>query len=65
MFLEDMPARENHLGLKDSFTFKCHKGLSCFNTCCRNKLLPLTPYDVLRLKGALGLHSDVFKQQVA
>ncbi len=63
MFLEEMPARENHLGLRDSFTFRCHEGLTCFNTCCRNKLLPLTPYDVLRLKGALGLHSDKFLQR--
>jgi Fe-S-cluster containining protein len=63
MFLEDIPPRENHLGLKDSFSFRCHRGLSCFNTCCRNKLLPLTPYDVLRLNGALGLHSDEFLQR--
>ncbi len=63
MFLEEMPARESHLGLRDSFTFRCHEGLSCFNTCCRKKLLPLTPYDVLRLKGALGLHSDQFLER--
>jgi Fe-S-cluster containining protein len=63
MFLEEMPARENHLGLRDSFTFRCHEGLTCFNTCCKNKLLPLTPYDVLRLKTALGLHSDAFLQR--
>jgi hypothetical protein len=63
MFLEEMPAREKQLGMRDSFTFRCREGLSCFNTCCRNKLLPLTPYDVLRLKAALGLHSDVFLQR--
>jgi Fe-S-cluster containining protein len=63
MFLEEMPAREKLLGLRDSFAFRCHEGLSCFNTCCRNKLLPLTPYDVLRLKVALGLHSDDFLQR--
>jgi uncharacterized protein len=63
MFLEEMPAREKRLGLRDSFTFRCHEGLSCFNTCCSNKLLPLTPYDVLRLKGALGHHSDEFLQR--
>jgi Fe-S-cluster containining protein len=62
MFLEEMPGREKHLSLRDSFSFRCREGLSCFNTCCRNKLLPLTPYDVLRLKGALGLHSDEFLQ---
>jgi Fe-S-cluster containining protein len=63
MFLEEMPAREKHLGLKDSFTFRCREGLSCFNTFCKNKLLPLTPYDVLRLKGTLRLHTDEFLQR--
>jgi len=63
MFLEEVPAREKHLGPGDSFIFRCHEGLSCFNTCCRNKLLTLTPYDVLRLKAALGLHSDDFLQK--
>jgi Fe-S-cluster containining protein len=63
MFLEEIPAREKHLGPKDSFCFRCCEGLPCFNTCCKNKLLPLTPYDVLRLKMALGLHSDQFLQR--
>jgi len=58
-----MPAREKQLGLRDSFAFRCHEGLSCFNTCCCSKLLPLTPYDVLRLKEALGLHSDEFLER--
>ncbi len=44
----------------DSFCFLCHKELACFNSCCRNKYLPLTPYDVLRLKNGLNLHSDEF-----
>jgi len=62
MFLEEMPARESHLGPRDSFIFRCHEALTCFNECCRNKLLPLTPYDVLRLTGAIGFHSDKFLQ---
>ncbi|MBW1703330.1 MAG: YkgJ family cysteine cluster protein [Deltaproteobacteria bacterium] len=37
--------------------------LACFNTCCRNKHLPLTPYDILRLKTALKIHSDEFLSQ--
>jgi Fe-S-cluster containining protein len=63
MFLEKMPEREKRLELEDSFRFRCHEGLSCFNTCCRSKLLPLTPYDVLRLRAALGIHSDQFLQR--
>ncbi|MCD6297338.1 MAG: YkgJ family cysteine cluster protein [Deltaproteobacteria bacterium] len=60
MFLEPAPSSEKCLDLKDTFAFSCHKDLACFNTCCRNKHLPLTPYDILRLKNALNLHSDEF-----
>ncbi|MBF0496085.1 MAG: YkgJ family cysteine cluster protein [Deltaproteobacteria bacterium] len=51
---------EHRLGPNDTFNFACHKKISCFNSCCRNKHLPLTPYDVMRLKKALNLHSDDF-----
>ena len=39
------------------FRFACGPDLKCFNTCCRNKHLPLWPYDVLRLRRALDLPS--------
>lgn len=39
------------------FRFACGPELRCFNTCCRNKHLPLWPYDVLRLRRALDLPS--------
>ncbi len=38
--------------------FRCHPGLACFNSCCRNKRLPLLPYDVLRLSRGIGCRSD-------
>jgi Fe-S-cluster containining protein len=41
----------------ESFSFACHCGLACFNTCCANKRLPLYPYDLLRLRRGLGLTS--------
>jgi uncharacterized protein len=44
----------------DTFKFRCHKDLTCFNRCCRNLNLYLYPYDVLRLKRALDLDSDRF-----
>ena len=44
----------------EPFPFRCHPGLSCFNSCCRDKRLTLLPYDVLRLARALGLGSDAF-----
>ncbi len=43
-----------------SFTFACHKGVSCFTECCRDLNLILTPYDVLRLKHRLGMSSSEF-----
>lgn len=44
----------------DTFRFRCHRDLSCFNQCCRNLNLFLYPYDVLRLKKGLGMDSDQF-----
>ncbi|MFH0900644.1 MAG: YkgJ family cysteine cluster protein [Pseudomonadota bacterium] len=39
------------------FKFDCHKSISCFNTCCRDVNIVLTPYDALRLRKRLGLSS--------
>ena len=44
----------------DTFCFRCHPGVSCFNRCCRNLNLFLYPYDVVRLKQCLGITSDEF-----
>ncbi len=52
--------RGRRLTRDDPFPFRCHPGLSCFNSCCRDKRLTLLPYDVLRLARALGLGSDAF-----
>ena len=65
MFTQHLPGTETRLGPGDTFSFSCHNGLACFNTCCRNKHLPLTPYDVLRLKHALGISSDAFLERYA
>lgn len=40
--------------------FSCHKGIACFNACCKNIDITLTPYDILRLKRRLGLTSGEF-----
>lgn len=40
--------------------FRCYKGISCFNACCRQADVTLTPYDILRLKTRLGLSSSEF-----
>jgi Fe-S-cluster containining protein len=40
--------------------FNCHKGISCFNACCRHADIQLTPYDILRLKEGLGISASEF-----
>ena len=47
--LEDYP----RLGPDDTFQFACHPGVSCFNRCCGDVNIFLSPYDVLRLKTGL------------
>lgn len=58
-FLADQP----RLGLDDRFTFGCHPGVSCFNVCCRDVNIVLTPYDVLRLKTRLRMTSGEFLER--
>lgn len=43
-----------------SLKFACHPGVSCFNECCADLKLALTPYDILRLKNRLNISSDQF-----
>jgi hypothetical protein len=50
---EDRPT----LRAGDSFRFSCHDNLPCFTQCCRDVNIYLTPYDVLRLRRALGIGS--------
>lgn len=40
--------------------FNCHKGISCFNACCKHADIQLTPYDILRLKDHLGVTGTEF-----
>lgn len=49
-FLDSLP----ELKPGDSFAFACHPQVACFNACCSDLTMPLTPYDVLRLRRSLG-----------
>jgi len=40
--------------------FRCYKGIECFNACCRDIDITLTPYDIIRLKQRLGISSTEF-----
>ena len=48
------------LSLNDRVRFLCHKGLECFNQCCADVNIFLTPYDILRMKRRLKITSDEF-----
>ena len=43
--------------------FRCHKDIECFNACCKQIDLQLTPYDVVRLKNHLGISSEEFLRE--
>ncbi len=60
MRFQNLPDMYKRLELKDTFQFSCRKDLRCFGSCCRNRELTLTPYDVYRLKTNLQMHSDDF-----
>ena len=51
------------LGPDDKFEFACHPGVSCFNKCCGDVNIFLSPYDVLRMKQRLGISSTEFLEK--
>ena len=53
------------LGPSDTFKFGCHPGVPCFNLCCHDVNIFLSPYDVLRLKKRLGMKSSDFLDKYA
>jgi Fe-S-cluster containining protein len=50
---------------EDRFRFACHPGVPCFNRCCRDVNIFLTPYDLLRMKDRLGISSEEFLARYA
>jgi len=48
------------LGPDETFRFGCHPGVACFNRCCADVNILLTPLDVLRLARRLNLHTREF-----
>jgi uncharacterized protein len=57
--LKDYP----RLDLDSEFSFACHSGVPCFNACCADVNIFLTPYDIIRLKNRLGITSQEFLDQ--
>jgi len=54
------PVQPVELSLDDEIQFHCHKDIACFNACCKNIDIHITPYDILRLKRRLDLSSSEF-----
>ena len=55
-FLDSLPELEEG----KTYCFKCYPGIQCFNACCSDLDMILTPYDVLRMRDALGMDSIDF-----
>jgi len=47
----------------DTFGFSCRPDLPCYNKCCADVNIVLTPYDVIRLKNRLGVSSEEFLEK--
>jgi hypothetical protein len=48
------PVQPVRYGPGDSFRFRCHRGVSCWNECCHDTDITLTPYDLIRLGRHFG-----------
>jgi Fe-S-cluster containining protein len=58
--IPNTPVIPNQLQGDAVIQFRCHKDIDCFNACCKNIDIMLTPYDILRLKQRLGISSTEF-----
>ncbi len=59
---KNLPESMKPIG-KDKFNFHCHKEVDCYMVCCRDVDMFLYPFDVLRLKNALGVSSQEFMEK--
>ncbi|UCG78481.1 MAG: YkgJ family cysteine cluster protein [Nitrospirota bacterium] len=58
--IKNAPIDPKQLAPDSKFRFKCHKDVPCFNKCCSELDIFLTPYDILRMKNALNMTSSEF-----
>lgn len=49
------PIQPVQLRAEDTFRFRCHKGIACFNKCCENIDILLTPWDIVRMARHFGI----------
>jgi uncharacterized protein len=60
---QDCQADKPLMTWDDVFRFRCHPGIDCFNSCCRDVTIFLHPLDVVRLRKALGITSGQFLER--
>lgn len=53
------------LKASDRFSFRCHKGVSCWNVCCHGADVTLTPGDILALSRHFALRPAAFVARYA
>ena len=54
------PVLPETFGAEKEIQFECKKGISCWNACCSNIDISLTPYDILRMARRLELSTTEF-----
>jgi len=59
----ESPVVPSPIAPDDEIQFHCHKGVACFNACCKSIDITLTPYDIVRLKKRLNMRSQEFLAQ--
>ncbi|MGA9764652.1 MAG: YkgJ family cysteine cluster protein [Rhodomicrobium sp.] len=59
----ESPVEPVKLAANDSFRFRCHRGVSCWNKCCYGADITLPPYDILRLSRRFGMRPAEFLER--
>ncbi len=59
----ESPVLPEMLDGRKTIRFRCHRAVTCWNACCSNIDISLTPYDILRLKRRLDLSSSEFLER--
>jgi Fe-S-cluster containining protein len=58
--LPDYLGDQRQLETGETFPFSCHPGVPCFNDCCADVNIILTPLDVLQLARVKGMNTSEF-----
>jgi len=61
--IKEKTSAQNQLAETDPFPFQCRRELPCFNRCCRDVNIYLTPIDIVELRRALGITSSEFLRE--